>query len=234
MQFDILTIFPEMFNSYFEASILGRAQKNKLIKIKTHDIRKYSTDKHNSVDDKPYGGGAGMVMMIEPIFRALKKIKKTKNPSTSSGAGFKFKKKKSRTILFSAKGKKFDQQMAREFAELDQLIMICGRYEGVDERVKENLVDEEVCIGEYVLTGGELPAMIVTDAVSRLLPGVLGSQESLKEESFSTKNYLEYPQYTRPENFRGWEVPEILLSGNHKKIEEWREKESGIKNNKEY
>ena len=213
MKFDILTIFPEAATSYFDESILARAQKNKLIKITNHNIRDYSTDKHNSVDDKPYGGGPGMVMMVEPIFRALKKIRPRKN-------------KKTKTILFSAKGKKFDQAMAKEFSKLDRLVMICGRYEGVDERVAEHLVDEEISIGDYVLTGGELPAMIVVDAVSRLIPNVLGAKESLDEESFSKKNYLEYPQYTRPEKFKTWKTPEILLSGNHKKIKEWREKMS--------
>jgi len=218
MKFEILTLFPKSTESYFDESILSRAQKNKLIEIETHNIRDYSLDKHHSVDDKPYGGGPGMVMMIEPIYQALKKIRHYR-PSTPLRDRV-----KTRTILFSAKGKKFDQAMAQEFSKLDRLIMICGRYEGVDERVAQNLVDAEISIGDYVLTGGELPAMIVVDAVSRLIPGVLGAEESLAEESFSQKDYLEYPQYTRPEKFKTWKVPEILLSGDHKKIKDWRQK----------
>jgi tRNA (guanine37-N1)-methyltransferase len=206
MRFDIITIFPQIFNFYFNESIIKRAQEKKLVKIKVHNLRDFTNDKRNSVDDKPYGGGPGMVMMVEPILKAVKKIKKGKT----------------KTILFSTRGKKFDQAMAKRFSKLDNLIMICGRYEGVDERVAKYIADEEVSIGDYVLTGGEIPAMIVVDAVSRFIPGVLGKHESLEEIKGS------YPVYTRPEsiliNKKKKVVPEILLSGNHKKIEEWRGK----------
>ncbi len=215
MKFDLITIFPKIFDSYFDESILARAQKKNLIKIKTHDLRQWTTDKHKSVDDSPYGGGPGMIFKVEPIYKAIKKLAPRKN-------------KKTRIILFSAKGKQFTQADARRLAKYDQLILICGHYEGVDERVAEHIADEELSVGNFVLTGGEIPAMIVIDAVSRLLPGVLGKKESLKQESFSEDGYLEYPQYTRPEKFRGWKVPEVLLGGNHKEIEKWRIKNSKI------
>lgn len=208
MIFDIITIFPNIFTSYFNESIIKRAQQTKLIKINIHNLRDYTTDKHKTVDDKPYGGGPGMVMMVEPIFKAVKALKKKHRTSNIE----------QKIILFSPKGKKFDQKMAKRFSKLERLIMICGRYEGVDERIAKYIADEEISVGEYVLTGGEIPAMIVVDAVSRLIPGVLGKGESLEEIKGS------YPVYTRPENFKGWRVPKILLSGNHKKIEEWREK----------
>jgi tRNA (guanine37-N1)-methyltransferase len=205
MKFDIITIFPKIFESYFSESIISRAQKKGLIKINIHNLRDYTSDKFQRVDDSPYGGGPGMVMMVEPIYKAIQKIKKTK---------------KTKVILFSTKGKKFDQKMAKSFSKLDKLIMICGRYEGVDERVAQYIVDEEVSTGDYVLTGGEIPAMIVVDAVSRFIPGVLGKHESLEEIKGS------YPVYTRPEsiiiNKKKRTVPKVLLSGNHKKIEEWR------------
>lgn len=209
LQFDILTIFPKIFDSYLNESILKRGQKKKLLKIKIHDIRKQATDKHLTVDDKPYGGGAGMVLKIEPIYKTLKKIRRHR---------------KSKIILLSPAGKKFNQVIAKNFSKLNQLILICGRYEGVDARV-DKLVDEKISVGDYVLTGGELPAMIVIDAVSRLIPKVLGNPESLAEESFNTDK-IEYPQYTRPENFHGWCVPKVLLSGNHQKIKDWREKQA--------
>ena len=211
MKFDILTIFPEIFNSYFNESILKRAQNKKLIKIKIHNLRDYAKDKHKTVDDTPYGGGAGMVMKVEPIFRCLKKIRKNK---------------KTRIVLFSAKGKKYTQKNVKRLAKYDNLILICGRYEGVDERVARNLADEEISIGDYILTGGEIPAMTVVDSVSRLISGVLGNNESAKDESHSSEGYLEYPQYTKPENFQGWKVPKVLLSGNHQKIKEWRNKKA--------
>ncbi len=228
MKFDIITIFPNIFKSYFNESIIKRAQQKKLVKINIHNLRDYTTDRHKTVDDKPYGGGPGMVMMVEPIFKAVKKIKKSSYAKASAG------KQKSKVILFSPKGKKFDQKMAKRFSKLDRLIMICGRYEGVDERVAKYIVDEEISVGNYVLTGGEIPAMLVVDAITRLIPGVI-ALESLKEESFSaqTTNYklqnthYEYPQYTRPEVFNKWKTPKVLLSGNHKKIKEWREKYSG-------
>ncbi|KKT76364.1 MAG: tRNA (guanine-N(1)-)-methyltransferase [Parcubacteria group bacterium GW2011_GWF2_44_7] len=216
MKFDIITIFPKIFDSYFGEGILARARKKELIEIKTHDLRQWTIDNHKSVDDKPYGGGPGMVMMVEPIYKAVKKLK-----SQSS-------KLKTRVILFSAKGKRFTQADARRLAKYGRIIMICGRYEGVDERVAEYIVDEEVSLGNFVLTGGEIPAMILVDAISRLLPGVLGKEESLKEESHGEENYLEHAQYTRPENFKGWQVPAVLLSGNHQKIKEWKKENQKI------
>ena len=223
-QFDIITIFPEIFDSYFKESILKRAQKRGLIKIKVHNLREFAKDKHKTVDDKPYGGGAGMIFKVDIIFRAVKKILK--------------KNKKTRIILFSAKGKKFDQAKAEKLKKYEQIILICGRYEGVDERVAKYIAHEELSIGDYVLTGGEIPAMVVIDAVSRLIPGVI-KKESLKEESFGFKIqnskfkiHEEYPQYTRPEVFDAgknktkWRAPKVLLSGNHKKIQEWRKQKS--------
>jgi tRNA (guanine37-N1)-methyltransferase len=238
MQFDIITIFPKMFDSCFNESILARAQKNKLIKINVHDLRKYTTDKHKTVDDTPYGGGVGMVFKIEPIYKILVKIV-GKNKLKCFRKGIKnqelrIKNKtnsKTKIILLSAKGKKFDQEMAKRFSKLDKLILICGRYEGVDERVLEYLADEEISIGEYILTGGEIPSMVIIDSVSRLVKGVVGKKESILDESFSKKGYLEHPHYTKPEIFlpnkkTRWRVPKILLSGDHKKIEEWREEHS--------
>jgi len=224
MQFHIITIFPEIFASYFNESILKRAQKNKIVDIKIHDLRQWAEGKHRTVDDTPYGGGAGMVMKIEPIFKALLALK-----FQISNSKFQTKSKiqisKTKTVLLSAKGKKWDQQLARKYSKLDEIILICGRYEGVDERVKK-FVDEEISIGDYVLTGGEIPAMAIVDSITRLLPGVLGNASSAKDESHSVPGVLEYPQYTRPEIFtakgKKYQVPKILLSGNHKKIEQWR------------
>jgi len=216
MKFHIITIFPEIFNSYFNESILKRAQEKGIVEIKIHDLRKWTIDKHKTVDDTPYGGGAGMVMKVEPIYKAVKSIK------------LKVKSKNSKIILLSAMGKKWNQQMARKYSNLDEVVLICGRYEGVDERVKK-FVDEEISIGDYVLTGGEVPAMAIVDSITRLLPGVLGNQESLESESHSIPGVLEYPQYTRPEVFEAggkkFRVPKVLLSGNHKKIKEWQEKQ---------
>ncbi|MDD5589623.1 MAG: tRNA (guanosine(37)-N1)-methyltransferase TrmD [Candidatus Portnoybacteria bacterium] len=217
MKFDIITIFPKIFDSYFNEGIIGRAKKGGLIEIEAHDLRNWTEDRHKSVDDRPYGGGPGMVMMVEPIYKAVKAVK--------SGDDF-----KKRVILFSAKGRQFDQAEARRLTQYEQLILICGRYEGVDERVAENVADEELSVGNFVLTGGEIPAMILVDVVSRLIPGVLGKKESLDEESFGKEGSVEYAQYTRPEDFMGWKVPEILLSGDHKKIAEWRLKNSKLKN----
>lgn len=214
MKFNIITIFPNIFDSYFNESIIKRAQEKKLIDIKTHNLRDWTNDKHKTVDDTPYGGGAGMVMKVEPLYKALSALRKQKAES-----------RKQKIILLSAKGKKWDQQMAKKFSKLDELILICGRYEGVDERITK-FIDEEISIGEYVLTGGEIGAMAIVDSITRLLPDVLGNSESATEESHSTPGILEYPQYTRPEIFEAdgkkYKVPEILLSGNHKKIEEWR------------
>ncbi|MBU2036612.1 tRNA (guanosine(37)-N1)-methyltransferase TrmD [Patescibacteria group bacterium] len=257
MKFDIITIFPQIFDSYFDESILARARKKKLIKIMAHDLRKWASDKHKKVDDSPYGGGPGMVMKVNVIYKAVEVISKCHpglDPGSrvldsrfrgndNGGVSTKKKKWKRHVILFSAKGKTFTQVDAWRLAKYDQLILICGRYEGVDERVAQHIADEELSVGNFVLTGGEIPAMIVVDAVSRLVPGVLGKKESLAEESFGVRPlgrdrspakagtpYLEYPQYTRPEKFKDWKVPEVLLSGDHKKIEEWRKKMSNNNN----
>jgi len=223
MKFDIITIFPNIFDSYFNESILARAQKENFININIHNLRNYTGDKRQTVDDTPYGGGAGMVMKVEPIFKAVEDIK-SQNPNI-----------KTRTILFSAKGKKYTQEDAERLKNYDNLILISGRYEGVDERVAENIADEEISVGDYVLTGGEVPAMAVVDSVTRLIPGVLGNPESLDEESFSissqsiihdsqiSRDNVEYPQYTKPEEFNNWKVPKILTGGNHKEIKKWRE-----------
>jgi tRNA (guanine37-N1)-methyltransferase len=213
-QFDIITIFPEMIVPYSDASILGRAQKKGLIKIFAHNLRDWTTDKHHKVDDTPYGGGAGMLMKVEPFDKAVKSLKGRKG----------LKGMKTRVILTSASGNLFTQKDARRLSKYDQLIFLCGRYEGVDNRVEEHIVDESFSIGNYVLTGGELPALIMIDAIARMVPGVLGSKESLESESHDEEGLLEYPQYTKPEIYKKWKVPSVLLSGDHKKIEEWKKK----------
>lgn len=206
MRFDFLTIFTNVFSAYLNESILKRAQKNNKVSFHFHDLRDFTTDKHRTVDDRPYGGGVGMVMKVEPIYKALKALPNSK---------------KRRILLMSAKGKTFTQADAKRLSKYINIVIICPRYEGVDERVLE-YVDEEVSIGNYVLTGGELPAMVVADAVTRLLPGVLGKDESSVDESHSQPGVLEYPQYTRPEIFRKKHVPGELLSGHHQNIEQWR------------
>lgn len=230
MRFDIITIFPTFFESFRAEALIARAQNKKIISINIHNLRDWTRDNHKTVDDRPYGGGAGMVMMVEPLMKAVQ----------SAARSAKNVKQKTRVILFSAKGKKLDQSLARNYAKkYDQLILICGRYEGIDERVAEYIADEEVSIGDYVLFGGEVPAMVVMEAVTRLLPGAVGKQASIEDESFKdTKGivkqqatrFLEYPHYTRPEAIKiGGKirrVPKILLSGNHKKIEDWRGKHS--------
>ena len=211
--FDIITIFPEIFDSYFKESILQRAQKKGLLKIKVHDLRKWAKDRHRTVDDKPFGGGRGMVLKIEPLYKAVKALRKPK----------------SRVILFSPRGKKFNQVMATKWSKMNHFILICGRYEGVDERVAKHLADEVVSIGDYVLMGGELPALVLIETVSRLIPGVLGKSQVLKKERVTKeKGFIEFPQYTRPEAFKNWKVPKVLLSGDHKKIKEWRKKQSKV------
>ncbi|MBT4856564.1 tRNA (guanosine(37)-N1)-methyltransferase TrmD [Candidatus Uhrbacteria bacterium] len=220
MNFDIITLFPKTIGAYTSESILGRAQKKKLISIGAHDLRPFSKDKHKKVDDTPYGGGPGMVMTVQPIDAAVRKIRKRR--------------KEVRVILTAASGKQFTQQDAVRLSKYDQLIFICGRYEGIDARVEEHIADESLSIGDYVLTGGELPSMVMTDSIARLVPGVLGEAMSLKEESHSEPGVLEYPQYTKPEEYSMRDglkkkkliVPEILLSGNHAKIAEWRQDQS--------
>ncbi len=211
IRFDILTIFPEMFASPCGCSLLRKALDKGLIAIQLHDIRNYAEDKHRMTDDAPYGGGGGMIMKVEPIDRALCSI-----PLLD---------KEVPVILLTPQGERFSQKMAEELAAYRQLILVCGHYEGVDERVRTQLVSREISIGDYVLTGGELSAMVVVDAVSRLIPGVLGNCESARADSFST-GFLEYPHYTRPAEYRGWKVPEVLLMGNHREIEMWRRRES--------
>ncbi|MBI3458772.1 tRNA (guanosine(37)-N1)-methyltransferase TrmD [Candidatus Azambacteria bacterium] len=232
--FDVITIFPEILDSYLKESILARAEKKKLIKIKFHNLREYTDDRYQMTDDRPYGGGSGMVLKIEPIFKALKAIK------------LKAKNKKAKIILFSPRGKVLNQQTIDRYSRLDQLIMICGRYEGIDERVNK-LVDEVVSVGDYILMGGELPAITVVESVSRLIPGVLGvldelknkSKARIKERKKELKEHIwgftDFPQYTRPEVFsvdgkKKWRVPKELMTGNHKKIKEWREKHTKMRN----
>jgi len=209
MKIDILTLFPKMFKGPFDESIIKRAQKKGLIEIQTHDLRKWTKDKRKTVDDRPFGGGTGMILMVEPIYKALRDLKN----------------KNSKVILMDPRGRTFNQKIAGNLAKEKHLIFICGHYEGVDERVKKHLVDEEISIGDYVLTGGELPAMIIIDTLIRQIPGVLIKPEASSKESFS-ENLLEYPQYTRPANFKGWKIPEVLLSGNHRQIAEWRKKKA--------
>jgi len=226
MQFHIVTIFPRILDSYLSESIIGRARKSGAIEVFAHNLRDYTTDKHGKVDDTPYGGGAGMVLQVQPIYECLEAVKKliAKNSKKAVVSG-----NKSRIILFSAKGKKYTQRTAERLSKYDNLILICGRYEGVDERVAEHIADEEISIGDYVLTGGELPALVVIDSVTRLLQGVLGNAESAKYESHKKKNYKEHPQYSKPENFNGWPVPAVLMSGNHNEIKKWREKRYSLR-----
>ncbi len=213
MRIDIITIFPKMFAPVLEESILKRAQQKGKVKICVHNLRGYTLDKHKKTDDRPFGGGSGMVMNAEPIFRAVEKIK--------SGV----RSHKPGVILLCPQGQPLTQKLAKKLAKHRHLILICGHYEGIDERVRRYLADEEISVGDYVLTGGELPAMVLVDAIARLIPGVLGDKNSLHFESFED-NLLEYPHYTRPADFRGMKVPAVLLSGDHKKIEAWRRKEA--------
>ena len=211
LRFDIVSIFPGMFESPFGDSIIQRAREEGLLDLRVHDLRDYSLNKHRKVDDTPFGGGVGMVMNVEPIARVIAAIKK-EVPET-------------RTILLSPGGRPFDQEKAWELSRLPSLTLICGRYEGIDERVRLHFVDEEISIGDYVLTGGEIPAMVLVEAISRLVRGVLGDPESVVEESF-TGELLEYPQYTRPRDYQGFQVPELLVSGDHKKIRDWQKAEA--------
>lgn len=219
---DILTIFPEACEPYLSASILGRARRAGFLDARVHQLRDWTHDKHHRVDDKPFGGGPGMVMKVEPFHEALVALGLRTRKGTKTARA-----KKARVILTSAKGKPFTQADARRLARFDRLVFLCGRYEGVDERVASKLADEERSIGPYVLTGGELPALVMLDAATRLRPGVLGKEASLAEESWSDGTTTEYPQYTRPEMYLGWKVPDILLSGDHKKIAEWRKRRGG-------
>jgi tRNA (guanine37-N1)-methyltransferase len=212
VKFHIVTIFPEFFRGPFEYGVVQRACRAGLIEIHVHDLRTWTHDKHRTVDDRPFGGGEGMVLKPEPIFEAVESIW----PDRVRGEA------RRRVVLLSAQGAKFDQARARDYSRLKELLLICGRYEGVDERVAEHLADEEISIGDYVLSGGELAAAVVVDAVARLREGVLGNRDSAMFESFSEEGGLDCPQYTRPEVFRGWKAPEVLLSGNHEEIRRWR------------
>jgi len=259
MTFDVITLFPEVFETYFQQSLIKKAREKKIVKINILDLRDFSSDtrataqgederssspKHKTatpafatrkrcgrVDDKPFGGGRGMIVKVEPIYRCLSTLTKLKVKNEK----LKVKKKKTKIILFTPRGKKFNQKMATQFSKLDRLILISGRYEGIDERVAKYIADEKISIGDYVLMGGDLPALVVIETVARLVPGVIGKSELLKERITKKKGFIEYPQYTRPEVFAVpvrkkiyWKVPRVLLSGNHKKIEQWRKEHSKI------
>ncbi|MEI7027358.1 tRNA (guanosine(37)-N1)-methyltransferase TrmD [Paenibacillus sp. y28] len=231
MRVDVLTLFPEMFHGVFTSSILGKAADKGIISLQTVNFREFAGNKHNTVDDYPYGGGGGMVLKAEPVFKAVEHVLAEAQANqglpeagegqadTAPGAP------RPRVILMCPQGRSFNQQLAEELAEEQHLIFICGHYEGYDERIREHLVTDEISIGDYVLTGGELPAMVVIDSVARLLPGVLGNEQSAVTDSFST-GLLEYPHYTRPASFRNWEVPEVLLSGHHANVTAWRRKQA--------
>jgi tRNA (guanine37-N1)-methyltransferase len=211
MKIDVLTLFPAMFAGPLDESIVKRAREAKLLDLKIHNLRDWTHDRHKTVDDRPFGGGPGMLLKVEPLFEAIESLQR----------------KETRVILLSPSGRKFDQSIARELAQSEDLLLVCGSYEGFDERVREALADDQLSIGDYVLTNGALPAMVVIDAVARLLPGVLGDDESSHDESFSA-GLLEYPQYTRPAEYRGMKVPEVLLSGDHAEIEKWRREQAKL------
>ena len=230
MRFDIITIFPGFFQGPLDWGIVRRAREAKLIEVRVHDLRDFTHDRHRTVDDRPFGGGEGMVLKPEPVFEAVESLMGPMAEKRPRDAAI---------VLLSASGKLFRQEVARRFAELERVILICGRYEGVDERVAEHLATDEICIGDFVLSGGELPAAMILEAVTRLVPGALGNEDSTANESFSeycagdnkgepavapapSQGLLDYPHYTRPQNFRAWEVPEILISGNHEEIRRWR------------
>jgi tRNA (guanine37-N1)-methyltransferase len=218
MRVDVLTLFPEMFEGVFGSSILGKAREKGLVSLTTVNFRDYSTNKHHTVDDTPYGGGGGMVLKPEPIFAAVEDMVGQAGDEGEAGAS-------PRIILMCPQGRPFTQEIARELSQERHLVFICGHYEGYDERIREHLITDELSIGDYVLTGGELPAMVVIDAVARLLPGVLGNEQSAASDSFGD-GLLEYPHYTRPPAFREWPVPDVLLSGNHAEIDKWRRRQS--------
>jgi tRNA (guanine37-N1)-methyltransferase len=217
MQFDVFTLLPEVFPSYLDTSILKRARQKGLIDVRVHNIRDYTHDKHHTTDDTPYGGGGGMVMKPEPVFEAVESVlgldTLQAQPVTIP------------VILLTPQGRVFNQRVAEELSRYQHIALLCGRYEGVDERIREHLVTDEISIGDYVLTGGEIPALMVIDAVSRLIPGVLGDPTGAEDDSHSM-GLLEYPHYTKPPEFRGWKVPDVLASGNHAKIDEWRRQQA--------
>lgn len=213
MRFDIITIFPEIFSGVFDFGIIRRAVESNLIEVRIHDLRDCAYDRHRQVDDRPFGGGAGMVMKPEPLFRAVEAV--THGAAVETTA----------TVLLSPQGRVFNQRAAEEFSRKSQVVLVCGRYEGVDERVVEHLVTDEVSIGDYVLSGGEIPAMVVVDAVTRLIPGALGSDRSAENDSFAD-GLLDYPHYTRPAEYRGLKAPDVLLGGNHAEVERWRRRKA--------
>jgi tRNA (guanine37-N1)-methyltransferase len=219
MRFDIITVFPELFQGVLESGIVRRACQSRILDVRVVNLRDFARDKHRSVDDRPYGGGEGMVFMPGPLFEAVEFCR-----GTAGEAG-------AQVVLLSPQGRLWSQEIALEFATIPHAILICGRYEGVDQRVVDSLVDREISIGDFILTGGEIPAMVILDSVSRLLPGALGNAESARNESFST-GLLDYPQYTRPAEFRGMSVPEVLLSGDHARIDRWR-KERALQKTRE-
>jgi len=221
MTFHIVTIFPDFFVGPFQHGVIGRARSEGRMDIRVHNLRNWTYDRHQTVDDRPFGGGEGMLLKAQPLFEAVEVILPARTP-------------KQRVVLLSAQGRLFNQKLAREMADLDDLLLICGRYEGVDERVADHLVDDEVSVGDFVLSGGELAAAMIVDSVGRLLPGVLGNEDSARNESFSEENggLLDCPQYTRPADFRGWKVPEVLLGGNHEEIRRWRRAASRTKTEK--
>ena len=225
MRVDILTLFPEMFEGYFQASILQRAQEASLIEIHLHQIRDYTADKHHVTDEPPYGGGGGMILKPEPIFRAVEAIVPLPDPQTEARGEREAPDTRPPLILLTPQGRTFTQSVAEELAALPRLILLCGRYEGVDERVRQHLVLDELSIGDYVLTGGELAAMVVVDAVARLIPGVLGADDAAEDDSFAN-GLLEGPHYTRPARFRGWTVPDVLRSGHAAQIDRWRRQQA--------
>lgn len=210
MDFDIVTAFPPMFEGPLSLSILRRARERGLLTVRVHDLREFAQDRHRKVDDAPYGGGGGMVLMPGPLFAAVEAIRE-RHPSAST-----------RTILLCPQGRPYDQEQAKRLVAYERLILLCGRYEGVDERVREHLADEQISIGDYVLTGGEIPAMVLVDSLTRLLPGALGDEEAPRKDSFY-EGRLDHPHYTRPPDFRGYKVPDVLLSGDHEEIAAWRE-----------
>ena len=217
MQFDIFTILPEVFPPYLESSILLRARQRGLIDVRVHNIRDYTHDKHHTTDDTPYGGGGGIIMKPEPIFEAVESVLGSESGQSSP--------QPVPVILLTPQGRVFNQRVAEELSRYERIALLCGRYEGVDERIREHLVTDEISVGDYVLTGGELPALLMIDAISRLIPGVLGDPDGARDDSHSM-GLLEYPHYTRPPEFRGWGVPEVLLSGDHAKIEKWRREQA--------
>jgi tRNA (guanine37-N1)-methyltransferase len=221
MRFDIITIFPDYFGALFDYGIVRRARAAKLVEIEAHDLRRWTSDKHRIVDDRPFGGGDGMILKPEPLFAAVESLTGAKDANALAGTS-------KRVVLLSPQGKVFDQSVAQEFATCEQVVLVCGRYEGVDERVAEMLVTDEISVGDYVLSGGEPAAAIVVDAVVRLIPGALGSETSAVNESFS-EGLLDFPHYTRPPEFRGRAVPEVLLGGNHAEIARWRRRAALLK-----